>query len=74
MTTEVMSRQRSVPIIVGVGDVVNRSRKVEDALEPLELILQAIKGAIADTGLSQSAATKLQADVDSLDVIRSWTW
>ena len=69
-----MSLSRREPIVVGVGDIVNRSRKVEDAIEPLELILSAIKTAVKDTGLSESAAASLQSDVDSLDVIRSWTW
>ncbi|KAK5112349.1 hypothetical protein LTR62_004312 [Meristemomyces frigidus] len=63
-----------VPVIVGVGDVVNRSRKVEDAVEPLELILQAVAKAFADTGLSSSAALTAQFELDSLDVVRTWTW
>lgn len=67
-----MSRQ--TPVVVGVGDIVNRSKKVEDAIEPLELILRSIQEAIKDTGLSEDAASRLQSEVDSLDVIRSWTW
>ena len=69
-----MSLSRQTPIVVGVADVVNRSKKVEDAIEPLELILQAIRNAIKDTGLSESAASSLQSQIDSLDVIKSWTW
>ena len=69
-----MSVRRQTPIIVGVGDVVNRSRQVEDAVEPLQLMLGAIQNAIRDTGLSPSAATALQTEIDSLDVVRSWTW
>lgn len=69
-----MTPPRQTPIVVGVADIVNRSKKVEDAVEPLELILQAIRGAIKDTGLSDSAASTLQSKVDSLDVIKSWTW
>lgn len=69
-----MAHQRHTPVIVGVGDYVNRSRKIEDAFEPLELISRAIRLAIADTGLSEAAAKSLQADVDSLEIIRSWTW
>ncbi|KAK3116416.1 hypothetical protein LTR53_003209 [Teratosphaeriaceae sp. CCFEE 6253] len=69
-----MDVQRRTPIVVGVGDVVNRSRKVEDAIEPLQLMLGAIQEAIRDTGLSPSAATALQTEIDSLDVVRTWTW
>ena len=69
-----MSHARKTPVIVGVGDVVNRSKKVEDAIEPLELILSAIKNAVKDTGLSENAASTLQSQIDSLDVIKSWTW
>lgn len=69
-----MSNQRRTPIVVGVGDVVNRSKKVEDAIEPLELIVQAIQEALRDTGLSESSASKLQSDIDSLDVVKTWTW
>lgn len=69
-----MTNSRRTPIIVGVADVVNRSRKVEDAIEPLVLLVQAIQEAIKDTGLSSSSASKLQSEIDSLDVVRSWTW
>ncbi|KAK5734164.1 hypothetical protein LTR17_009147 [Elasticomyces elasticus] len=69
-----MSTQRRVPIIVGVADVVNRSRKVEDAVEPLQLMLEAIRKAIIDTGLPHSDIASLQQQIDSLDVVRSWTW
>ncbi|KAK3670868.1 hypothetical protein LTR78_009312 [Recurvomyces mirabilis] len=64
----------AVPIIVGVGDVVNRSRKVEDAIEPLELMVQAIDKAFEDSGLTNSAQSSLQSQVDTLDVVRTWTW
>lgn len=69
-----MSQSRRTPVVVGVADIVNRSKKVEDAIEPLQLILRAIKDAIKDTGLSDSAASSLQSEIDSLDVVRSWTW
>jgi hypothetical protein len=63
---------RQTPVVVGVGDYVNRSKKVEDALEPLELIIRAFKNALDDTGLSGSAASKLQSQIDSLDVVKTW--
>jgi len=69
-----MARLRETPIVVGVGDIVNRSRKVEDAIEPLQLMLQAIQKALQDTGLHSTGIAALQSEVDSLDVVKSWTW
>jgi hypothetical protein len=69
-----MTSIRSTPIIVGVGDIINRSLKVEDALEPAELMLRAIQASIKDTKLPAHAADKLQASIDSIDVVRTWTW
>lgn len=65
---------RKQPVIIGVADVKNASKKVEDAIEPLELILQAIEKAIDDTGLIKPVAPDLLSSVDSLDVVRTWTW
>ncbi|KAK3045482.1 hypothetical protein LTS18_013767, partial [Coniosporium uncinatum] len=69
-----MSAKSAVPIVIGVGDVKNRSTKVEDALQPLELITQAIQKAGRDTELSQSAAAALLSQLDSISVVRTWTW
>lgn len=69
-----MARGRATPIIVGVGDVVNRSGKVEDAVEPMQLMLQSALLAIKDTSLPPSAARQLQSQIDSIDVVGSWTW
>jgi len=69
-----MEVKHKIPIVIGVGDVVNRSKRIEDAVEPLQLILQAIQKAVQDAGLDASTATALQRNIDSLDVVRSWTW
>ncbi|KAK5116521.1 hypothetical protein LTR85_009146 [Meristemomyces frigidus] len=69
-----MPSKSFTPIVVGVGDVVNRSKKVEDAIEPLQLKLQAIQKALQDVGLEASATAALQSEIDSLDVVRTWTW
>lgn len=70
-----MSRpSKKTPVVIGVGDIVNRSKKVEDAIEPLQLMLQAIQEAMKDTGLDDSALASLQSSIDSIDVTRSWTW
>ena len=60
-----------VPVVVGVGDVKNRSQQVEDAIEPLQLMLQAVKLAIKDAG---APIETLQSNVDSVDIVRTWTW
>jgi 3-oxoacyl-[acyl-carrier-protein] synthase III len=60
------------PVIIGVGDYKNRSQKVEEALEPAELMLRAIDLALKDSTLSDP--TKLQSKVDSIDVVLTWTW
>lgn len=69
-----MTISRKTPIIVGIGDVVNRSKRVEDAIEPLQLMLSAIQEALADTTLQVHALARLQAKIDSVDVVKSWTW
>jgi hypothetical protein len=65
---------RPIPVVVGVGDIKNRSQKVEDAIEPMQLMLQAILKAIQDTNLSTSAAKELQSKIDSVSVVNTWTW
>jgi hypothetical protein len=69
-----MSSPSTTPIVIGVGDFINRSKRVEDAVEPLQLMLNAIEAAIADTGISESSSRDLRAAADSLEVVRTWTW
>jgi hypothetical protein len=69
-----MSTPFSTPVVIGVGDFINRSKRVEDAVEPLQLMLNAVETAIDDTGISESSIRDLRAAVDSLDVVRTWTW
>lgn len=63
-----------IPIIVGVGDFVNRSTALADAHEPLTLIVNAINLALQDTELPEPRRKHLQASIDSIDVVRTWTW
>lgn len=65
---------RAIPIVVGVGEVKNRSQKVEDAIEPLHLMFQSIQEAVKDTGLSESGGKSLQAAIDSVSVVAPWSW
>lgn len=62
------------PVVIGVGDIKNQSTKVEDAVEPVQLMLTAISNAIKDTNLSASAAKELQSKIDSVSVVNTWTW
>ncbi|OAL55831.1 hypothetical protein IQ07DRAFT_676084 [Pyrenochaeta sp. DS3sAY3a] len=60
------------PVIIGVGDIKNRSTAVADAKEPATLILEAIQRAIEDA--SPSSDAKLKSAIDSIDVVKTWTW
>ena len=54
-----------IPVIVGVGEIVDRPKQITDGLEPLTLLEQALKRAEADSG------AKLLGDIQSLDVVIS---
>ncbi|KAG9551286.1 hypothetical protein KCU71_g6995, partial [Aureobasidium melanogenum] len=62
------------PILVGVGDIINRHLAVHHAAEPAELMLDAIFIALQDTGLSPQVIATLKSKIDSIDVVRTWTW
>lgn len=63
-----------IPIVVGVGDFVNRSTAIADAHEPLTLIINAIEIALKDTDLPDDKRSRLKSTIDSIDVVRPWTW
>ncbi|KAL3965317.1 hypothetical protein ACCO45_002321 [Purpureocillium lilacinum] len=69
-----MASRPAVPIIVGVGDVRNKSFKVEDAVEPAQLMVRAIRNAFSDTGLAEPLQKELLLKADSLRVVPTWTW
>lgn len=52
----------------------NKSMKLEDAIEPAQLMASAIRIAVADTGLGEASQKKLLGDVDALRVVPTWTW
>ncbi|KAG9524588.1 hypothetical protein KCV07_g1723, partial [Aureobasidium melanogenum] len=62
------------PILVGVDDIVNRHLAVHHAAEPAELMLDAIFTALQDTGLSPQVIATLKSKIDSIGVVRTWTW
>ncbi|KAF2634654.1 acetyl-CoA acetyltransferas-like protein [Massarina eburnea CBS 473.64] len=63
---------QEIPVVIGVGDIKNRSTAVKDAKEPAVLIHEAILTAIQDA--SSSDAARLQKAIDSIDVVKTWTW
>jgi acetyl-CoA C-acetyltransferase len=67
MTSSSPSPDR-IPVIVGVGEIVDRPKDIKDGLEPLTLLEQALKRAEQDTG------AKLLHELDSLDVVNFLSW
>jgi acetyl-CoA acetyltransferase len=59
-----------VPVIIGVGDVKNRN--VNNAKEPATLMLEAIEIALKDA--SSESLSDLKSSIDSIDVVKTWTW
>ncbi|KAJ5133099.1 Thiolase [Penicillium atrosanguineum] len=63
-----------IPVIIGVADIKNRSTAVEDAKEPATLMLEAIERCIQDSSTSSQFADVVRSSIDSIDVVRTWTW
>lgn len=57
-----------IPVIIGVADIKN---KTDEHKEPAVLMLEAITSAIADTGVAHGHLTP---QIDSIDIVRTWTW
>ncbi|WP_128924528.1 acetyl-CoA acetyltransferase [Bradyrhizobium guangxiense] len=57
-----------IPVIVGVGEIVDRPKEITAGLEPLDLLEQALQRAEADAG------AKLLGEVQSLDVVNFLSW
>ncbi|MGQ0529663.1 MAG: acetyl-CoA acetyltransferase [Panacagrimonas sp.] len=57
-----------LPVIVGAGEVVDRSRNPAEGQEPLALMLAALRAAEHDAGAN------LLGHVDSLDVVCEYSW
>ncbi|KAJ5805350.1 hypothetical protein N7474_011237 [Penicillium riverlandense] len=62
------------PVIIGVADIKNRSVAVEDAKEPADLMLEAINSAIRDASDCPETLSRLRSSIDSISVVRTWTW
>ncbi|KAJ4382660.1 hypothetical protein N0V86_001882 [Didymella sp. IMI 355093] len=59
-----------VPVVIGVGDVKNRD--VNNAKEPATLMLEAIEIALRDA--SSKSMSDLKFSIDSIAVVKTWTW
>ncbi|MCP3458900.1 acetyl-CoA acetyltransferase [Bradyrhizobium sp. CCGUVB23] len=57
-----------IPVIVGVGEIVDRPKEIAEGLEPLDLLEQALRRAEEDAG------AKLLGEVQSLDVVNFLSW
>jgi acetyl-CoA C-acetyltransferase len=57
-----------IPVIVGVGEIVDRPKEITEGLEPLTLLEQALKRAEADSG------AKLLGEIQSLDIVNFLSW
>jgi acetyl-CoA C-acetyltransferase len=72
VTTRTMANpaqsEHRIPVIVGVGEIVDRAKEITDGLEPLTLLEQALKRAEADSG------AKLLGEIQSLDVVNFLSW
>lgn len=56
----------ATPVIIGVADIKNRT---DNAKEPAQLMLEAIQGAVHDTG-----SPAVTSSIDSIAAVRTWTW
>ena len=56
------------PVIVGIGEITDRPNEITDGLEPLALLVEALRRAEADSG------TTLLGEIESLDVVNFLSW
>src|SRR6516164_11661577 len=57
-----------IPVIVGIGEIVDRPKDISKGLEPLALLEEALRRAEADSG------AKLLHELGSLDVVNFLSW
>ncbi|MEK9278758.1 MULTISPECIES: acetyl-CoA acetyltransferase [unclassified Bradyrhizobium] len=57
-----------IPVIVGIGEIIDRPKEITEGLEPLDLLEQALRRA------EQDAGAKLLGEVQSLDVVNFLSW
>ncbi len=57
-----------IPVIVGVGEIVDRPKEITEGLEPLSLLAEALERAEADSG------ARLLNGIESLDIVNFLSW
>ena len=57
-----------IPVIVGAGEIVDRPNEIAAGLEPLSLLVEALKRAEQDSG------GKLLGEIQSLDIVNFLSW
>jgi acetyl-CoA C-acetyltransferase len=60
--------EHRIPVIVGVGEIVDRPQEITAGLEPLTLLVAALKRAEHDSG------GKLLGEIASLDIVNFLSW
>lgn len=66
--TKANTPEDRIPVIVGIGEIVDRPKEIAEGHEPLDLLEQALRRAEADTG------AKLLGELQSLDVVNFLSW
>ena len=66
--TKTTTPEDLIPVIVGIGEIIDRPKEITDGLEPLDLLEQALRRA------EQDAGAKLLGEVQSLDVVNFLSW
>src|SRR5665647_618232 len=65
--TSPLSEDR-IPVIVGIGEIVDRPKQIAEGLEPLILLVEALRRAERDSG------GKLLGEIESLDIVNFLSW
>src|SRR5215831_6889367 len=68
MTDKTNIPEDRIPVIVGIGEIVDRPKEISEGLEPLDLLEQALRRAEEDAG------AKLLGEIQSLDVVNFLSW
>ncbi|MDA9434241.1 acetyl-CoA acetyltransferase [Bradyrhizobium sp. CCBAU 51627] len=68
MTDKTNTPEDRIPVIVGIGEIVDRPKEITEGLEPLDLLEQALQRA------EQDAGAKLLGEIQSLDVVNFLSW
>src|ERR1700742_878209 len=62
------SPEDRIPVIVGIGEITDRPAELTSGLEPLTLLVEALKRAEADSG------ARLLGEIGSLDIVNFLSW